>query len=176
VDKKRAGDAVLHPRLIGREPDRSPSLTLSFLHERFVNPLGVAPFFFESYHLMAGRLTPGWHILLDPLVIRHDLQHLTRHQFLDLLGSHDDGHWAEVPQRIQLYIGLNHRSFFSRLEACPSRLDKKVDASLLRLSQVGRDPGQLIHTVDQGILGNSHQPHGGGTGDELHAKILRSLN
>ncbi len=55
-------------------------------------------------------------------------------------------------------------------------LNEQIHASLLRLSQVGRDPGQLIHTVDQGILGNSHQPHGGGTGDELHAKILRSLN
>src|SRR5437899_2620889 len=90
------------------------SLALCFLHERLVNPLGLTPLFFKSYHLMAGRLTPGRHVLLDPLVVRHDLQYLPRNQFLDLLGGHNDGHRAKVPQCIQLHIGFYHEPLHSK--------------------------------------------------------------
>jgi hypothetical protein len=57
---------------------------------------------------MASRIAPGRHIFLDTFVVRHDFEHLAQRQFFDFLRGHDDRHRAEVPERIELHIGLYH--------------------------------------------------------------------
>ena len=57
---------------------------------------------------MPGGITPGRHVFLDAFVVRHDFEHLAQRQFFNFLRRHDDRHRAEVPQRIELYIGLYH--------------------------------------------------------------------
>ena len=57
---------------------------------------------------MAGGLAPGGHVFLDAFVVGEDFEDLACSEFLDFLGGENDGHGAEVPQRIECDVGLDH--------------------------------------------------------------------
>ena len=74
----------------------------------FVYRFGVCLFFFEADPFVAGGLAPGGHVFFDAFVVGEDFEDLAGGEFLDFLGGENDGHGAEVPQRIECDVGLDH--------------------------------------------------------------------
>ena len=69
---------------------------------------------------MAGGLAPGGHVFFDPFVVGEDFEDLAHGKFFDFLGGENNGHGAEVPQRIERDIGLDHLIGSPHLSPHPS--------------------------------------------------------
>ena len=89
-------DEVIRERLFG------------LFHVDLVHRFGVRLFFFEAHPFVAGGLAPGRHVFFDPFVVGEDFEDLARGEFFDFLGGENNGHGAEVPQRVECGIGLDH--------------------------------------------------------------------
>ena len=101
-------DEVIRERLFG------------LFHVDLVHRFGVRLFFFEAHPFVAGGLAPGGHVFFDPFVVGEDFEDLAHGKFFDFLGGENNGHGAEVPQRIERDIGLDHLIGSPHLSPHPS--------------------------------------------------------